>query len=337
MFFVAISRAMLTMFSPSPSLVEMAMTTGRRFRSWALAAISTALSVMALASLLTVLPVQGAITSTSSVLFGPSGSASTIEEMISFPVRSFNCFRQSSALPKRVSVVRSDWEMIGMTFAPASTNRWICGITSSKVQWEPDSANPTVLSLQFNMHPSLSSFFGKLPAQHAGHDPAGRPWRHDARQTRRQDRLDPPFFGKPEIRSPGSGGQIDDDRPPRQLRDHPGVDDQRGNGVEHDVRIAGFPHQIRRVERRKPHFEGPGKLVRPAHPRFHLRAERRQQAGQRHARAAEPEHQHAAAVNHDVGVLDRQHQGPFGGRDGIVDRHLVQFEQTDDFNAVAGT
>ena len=47
----------------SPSLVEKAITTGRPFRRWALAAMVTALSVIPWASFESVLPVHGAISS----------------------------------------------------------------------------------------------------------------------------------------------------------------------------------------------------------------------------------------------------------------------------------
>ena len=57
-----------------PSLVETASTTGRPFRKWDFAAMVTAVSAIPLANFPMVLPVAGAITSTSKSFFGPMGS-----------------------------------------------------------------------------------------------------------------------------------------------------------------------------------------------------------------------------------------------------------------------
>ena len=68
--------------APNASLVEGAIIKGRSFLRCALAAIVTEVSVIPLANLPKVLPVQGAITKTSSNAFGPIGSAFLIVSII---------------------------------------------------------------------------------------------------------------------------------------------------------------------------------------------------------------------------------------------------------------
>ena len=62
----------------SPSLVLGASTTGPPLRRWALTAISTGVSTIPVASLASVLPVQGATTNRSRSFFGPIGSVSVM-------------------------------------------------------------------------------------------------------------------------------------------------------------------------------------------------------------------------------------------------------------------
>ena len=67
---------MFSAAADSPSLVEMAMSTGRPFLKWLFAAMVTGVSAIPCASFANVLPVQGAMTKTSNNLFGPMGSTS---------------------------------------------------------------------------------------------------------------------------------------------------------------------------------------------------------------------------------------------------------------------
>ena len=67
-------------------MVETEIIRGSSFLRCALAAINTAESVIPFASLASVLPVHGAITSTSRNFFGPIGSASGIVYIPLLPV-----------------------------------------------------------------------------------------------------------------------------------------------------------------------------------------------------------------------------------------------------------
>ena len=99
----------------SPSLEATQTTTGRPLRWWALAAIVTLLSVMPAAILLSVLPVQGAMTNRSRSFLGPMGSASKTEEMTRRPqMRSISRIR-SWAVPNRVSVTETISDTMGIT------------------------------------------------------------------------------------------------------------------------------------------------------------------------------------------------------------------------------
>ncbi len=63
--FAAAQQSDILRFMPSPSLVEMEMTSGLLLRICAFAAISTGVSVMPFASFAAVFPVQGRIASAS--------------------------------------------------------------------------------------------------------------------------------------------------------------------------------------------------------------------------------------------------------------------------------
>ena len=76
-------------FMPSPSFVEMEITSGLLLRICAFAAINTGVSVIPFASLAAVFPVHGMIASTSRNPFGPIGSALSMDTIGSFPVISF--------------------------------------------------------------------------------------------------------------------------------------------------------------------------------------------------------------------------------------------------------
>ena len=88
----------------SASFVDTAMSTGRPFRLWLLTASVGAVSYMPQASLPRVLPVQGAMTSTSRSFLGPMGSASSMVWMMGRPQSASSRARKSAAAPKRVSV-----------------------------------------------------------------------------------------------------------------------------------------------------------------------------------------------------------------------------------------
>ena len=83
------------------------------------------------ASLPSVLPVQGAITSRSSSFFGPMGSACAMVWMTGRPVISSALRTQSCAFPKRVSVAYAFSDMIAVTLYPRSASRCICGNTDA--------------------------------------------------------------------------------------------------------------------------------------------------------------------------------------------------------------
>ena len=98
-----------------PSLVARQITTGPPLRRWALAAMVTVVSVMPLASLARVLPVQGQITSTSSRCLGPMGSALGMESMTRLSqIRSISRM-YSWAGPNRLSVAALASETMGVT------------------------------------------------------------------------------------------------------------------------------------------------------------------------------------------------------------------------------
>ena len=80
--------------------------TGRSLRSWALAAIRTAESVIPLVSLARVLPVHGAIIIRSRSLSGPMGSASTMDVMTFRPVI-FSIFFNKLCRPAKSGILRS--------------------------------------------------------------------------------------------------------------------------------------------------------------------------------------------------------------------------------------
>ena len=81
-----------------------AITVGLSERKCAFVAIVTDVSVIPLAILARVFPVQGATIKASKCILGPNGSASTIECITLFSVIFSTSFIKSSALPKYVSV-----------------------------------------------------------------------------------------------------------------------------------------------------------------------------------------------------------------------------------------
>ena len=96
-----------------PSFVAMASTTGLPLRRCPFAAIVTAPSVMPWASLASVFPVQGAMTSTSIAPCGPRGSASTILRTAFRPASASTRVTKSSAVPKRVEYFAAFSDKIG--------------------------------------------------------------------------------------------------------------------------------------------------------------------------------------------------------------------------------
>ena len=89
------------------------MTRGFPFLRWALAAMSTGVSVIPQASLARVLPVQGAMRSTSRYALGPMGSASSTRRMGGFPAVPVIRRMKSPVSPKRESVVWTLLEKMG--------------------------------------------------------------------------------------------------------------------------------------------------------------------------------------------------------------------------------
>ena len=100
---------------------------GGSLRSVALVAIRTGDSFIALASFASELPVQGAISMTSSSLDGPSGSASGIDLIAFSPVMCSIFATHSSASAKRVLVDCTVYDRIGTTRAPIRTSSSIAG------------------------------------------------------------------------------------------------------------------------------------------------------------------------------------------------------------------
>ena len=128
---------------PSPSLVDTATTTGRPFRRCALAAMVTEVSAMPLANLARVLPVQGAMTSTSSSCLGPMGSASRTDSTAPWPQISSAACRKSAARPNRVSVAPVVSDRIGTILGYSLAVSSMARMAFSKVQNDPVRANPT--------------------------------------------------------------------------------------------------------------------------------------------------------------------------------------------------
>ena len=96
------------MFSAAPakaSLVDTAISTGRPLRRWLLAAIVTGVSAMLWASLASVFPVQGAMTSASKSFFGPIGSTSSMVCSGSVPQISEARRMWLWAVPKRLQLL----------------------------------------------------------------------------------------------------------------------------------------------------------------------------------------------------------------------------------------
>ena len=125
-----------------PSLVETASTTGRPLRRCDLAAMVTAVSAIPFASFPMVLPVAGAMTSTSASPFGPSGSTEGISYSTSFPVICSRFSSSISELPKRVSVNAAFSETMGITVSYSSVKCFKAASAFSWVQKEPHMAKP---------------------------------------------------------------------------------------------------------------------------------------------------------------------------------------------------
>ena len=143
MFFMLNSRPMFLRLMPRASLVDTDITSGLPFRRCAFAAIRTGVSVIPLASLARVLPVQGAMRRISRYPFGPMGSASSIFS-IGF-ISAMDVIRSINwpVSPKRESV---DWtlpEKTGCRMAPVSFRCLISCSIFAKVQKDPVTARPT--------------------------------------------------------------------------------------------------------------------------------------------------------------------------------------------------
>ena len=116
MFLAFISIAMFFKLKPSASFVDIPITTGLLFLKCAFAVIVTALSVIALANLASVLPVQGATIKISINPSGPIGSASTIVSTGIFFVILTIFSLKSFAVPNLVSVLLTLLEKICIIF-----------------------------------------------------------------------------------------------------------------------------------------------------------------------------------------------------------------------------
>ena len=95
----------------------------------ALAAIVTDVSLKPFANRASVLPVQGAMTSTSSSFWGPMGSAFWMESMTRLSQMRSISRMNSWAAPKRVSVSALFSEMMGVTAPYLAFARSSAGIT----------------------------------------------------------------------------------------------------------------------------------------------------------------------------------------------------------------
>ena len=107
------------MFIPSASFVEIDKSRGLSFLKCAFAAINTGVSVIPLANLAMVLPVQGMITKISRRLFGPIGSAWDMVRIGSIPVtvRAFSI--NSSGDPNLLLICWEESEKILCISAPS--------------------------------------------------------------------------------------------------------------------------------------------------------------------------------------------------------------------------
>lgn len=105
--------------------------------------LNTGVSVMPSASFASVLPVQGATTSTSNIFLGPIGSVVVNSWSTVLPVISYSRAACCCAVPKRVSREYALWDIIGVTSQPSDTSSSSCSNTLANVQNEPQTANPT--------------------------------------------------------------------------------------------------------------------------------------------------------------------------------------------------
>ena len=142
MFFILANIPRFRKLIPSASFVETARISGLSFLRCALAAIKTGVSVIPPHNFAIVFPVQGAMTIASRFPFGPIGSAACMERMPICPVISSICSVNTSAFPKRLSMVCTFSEKIGMMSIPSSTMSCMISFIFSWVQKEPVIAKP---------------------------------------------------------------------------------------------------------------------------------------------------------------------------------------------------
>ena len=118
-FFALIKSPIFFIFKPRASFVETDNKSGLSFLRWAFAAIKTGVSVIPFASFASVFPVHGKMTSRSSRLLGPIGSASLMVRIGGKPVISSALFKKLSAVPKRLSILCAESEKMVCMTAPS--------------------------------------------------------------------------------------------------------------------------------------------------------------------------------------------------------------------------
>ena len=125
------------------SLLARHIITGRPTLRVDFTAMVTGVSVIPRASFESVLPVQGQTIIASAKCFGPMGSASTMVWSTRRPASSSARSIKSEALPKRVSVPYTFWDITGSS-SYLSRSPAICSSALSRVQKEPHMAKPSV-------------------------------------------------------------------------------------------------------------------------------------------------------------------------------------------------
>ena len=125
--------------APSPSLVETPTRTGHPTRSRLFAASVTGVSESPAASLASVAPVQGAITSALTSFLGPSGSTACNVSSTTWLVRASSRSCQNCPVPKRVSCFAAKL-MMGSSSQPCSVSCCAAASAASSVQKLPQTA-----------------------------------------------------------------------------------------------------------------------------------------------------------------------------------------------------
>ena len=126
-------------------------------RSCDFAARDTGVSLMPCASRASVLPVHGAIISTSNKSLGPIGSTACSVCSGGLPQMAVIFSKCSCAVPKRVSCVYTSRETIGITCQPSCTMRSMTVSTRCMVQKDPHTANPAVCFISSPPSPAYAA------------------------------------------------------------------------------------------------------------------------------------------------------------------------------------